>query len=157
MEYLQQFQWLLGLIIGFFLNQFAVSIDRCRRKKDTKNIFKKHILFIKSPLDYMSREVEKLPTTTFYQENNKGLFIKSIEDHREYLLNISKNDIPDDLINEITELTQDLKFFINTMKHTKIGKPFFEDDEFGERLTFAKSIAKRQRENVEKIFKELDI
>ncbi|SET84904.1 hypothetical protein SAMN05216389_1403 [Oceanobacillus limi] len=157
MEYIREFQWLIGLIIGFLLNQFSVSIDRKRRKKDINQIFKKHILFIKSRLDYMSRELVKIPNTIYYKEDSKNVFIKNMEELYDYISSISKNEIPDKLINEVTEITGDFQFFINTMRNTEVGQPFYENDEFGDKLTFAEGYAKRQRENVIRLFQYLKI
>ena len=153
-EILSEYQWLVGLIIGFFLNQIAVSLDRKRKKKDAKTTFKKHVLFIKNQLNYLSMELERIPYVTLVNEEYKNSFVKSLENIRNEIISIDRESIPEILTQEVTEFADDLLFFINSIKSSVLGKEIFWLEES---LEVAKEAAVRQRVNVTKIFDCLGI
>jgi len=153
-EALIEYQWLVGLLIGFFLNQIAVSIDRTRKTSDVNMSFKKHVLFMKNQLNYISVELERIPFTQIMNEDYKNMFIKNLENLREEIISIDKNSIPNKLTEEVTDVAGDLLFFINTIKGSTLGREIYRSEET---LDVAKDAARRQRLNVKRIFDHLNI
>lgn len=153
-NFINENQWLAGLIAGFLLNQIAVSLDRYRKRKDVKISFEKHILFIKGSLNYISRDLENIPHTTMMAEDYKRTYAQNIENLRNEIITIDKESIPNALKEEVASLANDLTFFANLVKNNKEGEAMLKSDDT---IRFAEEIAIKQRLNVEKIFKYLNI
>lgn len=152
--FINENQWLIGLIAGFVLNQLAVSIDRIRKRKDVKLSFEKHILFIKGRLYYISEDLNNLPYTVMMSEDHKISYAQNLENLKNDIINIDKDSIPNVLKEEVASLANDLSFFASIVRGNKEGKAMFEGDDS---VRVAVEIAEDQRLCVEKIFKFLNI
>lgn len=153
-ELLTEYDWLIGLLVGFFLNQIAFIIGRYWKSKDTKMEFRKHILFIKHQLNYIALDIQKMPTTQFMDGDYRERYVKALSNLREEILSIDKSAIPAYLSQELAMLSSDLNFFIVNISRTNIGKQTFSNEE---EVNIAKEVAESIQKNVKKIFRYLSI
>lgn len=153
-DFINDNQWLIGLVAGFLLNQIAVSIDQYRKRREIKISFEKHILFIKGRLNYISKDLVNIPYMTILDEDHKNLYAQNIENLKNEIINIDKGNIPNALKEEVANLANDLSFFANVVRKNRAGEAMFKSDDA---IRVAEEIAKTQRSNVEKIFQYLNI
>ena len=153
-ELIKEYQWLVGLIVGFSLNQLAFVIARYWKKKDTVIEFKKHILFFRHHMNYISEDILKLPHITYHNERAKEQYLLVLKSLKDELISIEKSSIPASLIVEVTSLSSNLNFFINSISKTPLYKPSFDD---GMEMEVATKSAEEINRDVKKIFKTLDI
>lgn len=153
-ELLKEYEWLVGLLVGFFLNQLAFGLARYWKNRDTVIEFKKHILFCRHHLNYVSEDILKLPYITYHNDRAKEQYLLILKSLKDELKAIDKTSIPASLILEITSLTSNLDFFINSISRTPLKKSSFDK---GMEMEVATKSAQEINTSVKKIFKSLDI